>query len=482
MHPHLAWHHALTRRALLGKLAGGVGAAAYATLLGRTDTHTKNEPTVGAPHFAPKAKRVIYLFQSGGPSQIDLFDFKPGFRDLHGSELPDSVRGGQRVTGMTAGQSSFPVVAPPFEFKRYGAHGTWVSELLPHTAGVVDELCILKGVHTDAINHDPGITLINTGDQQPGKASLGSWLSYGLGSENRDLPSYVVMLSQGTGKNPGQPLYSRLWGSGFLPTNHQGVKLRPGANPVLYLSDPGGIDRPARRAMLDDLARLNGLHAEATGDPEIETRIRQYEMAFRMQASVPDLTDLSDEPESTFALYGPEARVPGSYAANCLLARRMAERGVRFVQLFHRGWDQHLNLERELRAQRRDTDQASAALVIDLKQRGLLDDTLVIWGGEFGRTVYSQGQIGDPASGRDHHGRCFTMWMAGGGVKAGYEHGRTDEFGWNVVDGDVHIRDLNATILHLLGFDHSKLVFPYQGLDQRLTGVEPAGVVPAILA
>jgi uncharacterized protein (DUF1501 family) len=480
--PHSALHQALTRRTFLGQMAGGVGAAALASLGGR-DLATNSLATGSTgPHFAPKAKRVIYLFQSGGPSQLDLFDYKPCYRTLHGSNLPDSVRGGQRVTGMTAGQASFPVLAPPFEFARHGKHGTWVSELLPHTASVVDDLCILKGVHTEAINHDPGITFINTGDQQPGKASMGAWLSYGLGSENQDLPSYVVMLSQGTGKNPGQPLFSRLWGSGFLPSNHQGVQLRPGANPVLYLTNPDGIDSQARRKMLDDLAQLNAMRAEVTGDPETLTRIAQYEMAFRMQSSVPDLTDLSDEPESTFALYGEDARRPGTYAANCLLARRMAERGVRFVQLFHRGWDQHLNLSKELRAQCRDTDQASAALVIDLKRRGLLEDTLVIWGGEFGRTIYSQGKLGAPKSGRDHHGRCFTTWLAGGGVKPGFEYGRTDDFGWNVAEGGVHIRDLNATILHLLGIDHERLTFPHQGLNQRLTGVEPAKVVAKILA
>ncbi len=488
MRPYLDWYDSLTRRTFLGTMAGGIGAAACGTLLGGAGLRSgsgvlRAGAQGGGPHFAPKAKRVIYLFQSGGPSQIDLFDFKPVLRELHATELPDSVRDGQRVTGMTSGQSTFPVVAPPFDFERHGSHGAWVSELLPNTARVVDDLCILKGVHTEAINHDPGITFINTGDQQPGKASLGSWLSYGLGSENRDLPAYIVMLSQGTGKNPGQPLFSRLWGSGFLPGNHQGVQLRAGANPVLYLSDPGGIDSATRRNMLDDLAKLNAMRAEATGDPEIETRIAQYEMAFRMQTSVPDLTDLSDEPESTFELYGPDSRIPGTYAANCLLARRMAERGVRFVQLFHRGWDQHLNLVKELRAQSLDTDRPSAALVIDLKRRGLLEDTLVIWGGEFGRTIYSQGTLGDPKSGRDHHGRCFTVWMAGGGVKAGFEYGRTDDYGWNVVDGGVHIRDLNATILHLLGMDHQRLVYPYQGLDQRLTGViEPAHVVREILA
>ena len=481
MQPDLALYQALTRRTFLGQIAGGVGAAALASMRGMTPATNRTTASNLGPHFPPRAKRVIYLFQSGGPSQLDLFDYKPIYRQLHGSELPDSVRGGQRVTGMTAGQATFPVLAPPFEFARHGEHGTWISELLPHTAGIVDDLCILKGVHTDAINHDPGITLINTGDQQPGKASMGSWLNYGLGSENQDLPGYVVMLSQGTGKNPGQPLFSRLWGSGYLPSNHQGVQLRPGKNPVLYLANPNGIDAAARRKMLDDLAQLNALLQEVTGDPETTTRIAQYEMAFRMQSSVPELTDLTDEPESTFELYGPDARKPGTFAANCLLARRLAERGVRFVQLFHRGWDQHLNLSKELRAQCHDTDQASAALVIDLKRRGLLDDTLVVWGGEFGRTIYSQGKLGNPKSGRDHHGRCFTTWLAGGGVQPGMEYGSTDDFGWNVASGGMHVRDLNATILHLLGLDHERLTFPHQGLNQRLTGVEPAKVARAIL-
>ena len=481
MQPDLALYQALTRRTFLGQIAGGVGAAALASMRGMTPATNRTTASNLGPHFPPRAKRVIYLFQSGGPSQLDLFDYKPIYRQLHGSELPDSVRGGQRVTGMTAGQATFPVLAPPFEFARHGEHGTWISELLPHTAGIVDDLCILKGVHTDAINHDPGITLINTGDQQPGKASMGSWLNYGLGSENQDLPGYVVMLSQGTGKNPGQPLFSRLWGSGYLPSNHQGVQLRPGKNPVLYLANPNGIDAAARRKMLDDLAQLNALRQEVTGDPETTTRIAQYEMAFRMQSSVPELTDLTDEPESTFELYGPDARKPGTFAANCLLARRLAERGVRFVQLFHRGWDQHLNLSKELRAQCHDTDQASAALVIDLKRRGLLDDTLVVWGGEFGRTIYSQGKLGNPKSGRDHHGRCFTTWLAGGGVQPCMEYGSTDDFGWNVASGGMHVRDLNATILHLLGLDHERLTFPHQGLNQRLTGVEPAKVARAIL-
>ena len=464
----------LTRRAFLGQSAGSLGALALSRLLGGDESVL--------PHFAPKAKRVVYLFQSGGPSHIDLFDYKPVMRELHGQELPESVRGGQRVTGMTAGQKSFPVLAPPYEFKQHGESGAWVSELMPWTARIADKLCFLKGVHTDAINHDPAITTINTGAMQPGKASLGSWLSYGLGSENRDLPAYLVLLSQGTGKDPGQPLFSRLWGSGFLPPSHQGVQLRPGANPVLYLQNPPGVDAATRRALLDDLAKLNGRHADATGDPEARTRIDQYEMAFRMQTSVPELTDLTSEPEEVLELYGPDARKPGTYAANCLLARRMLERGVRMVQLFHRGWDQHLNLDRELRAQSMDTDQPSAALVSDLERLGLLEDTLVVWGGEFGRTVYSQGKLGAPGSGRDHHGRCFTVWMAGGGIKPGITHGATDDWSYNVVEGGVHVNDLNATILHQLGIDHERFTYPYLGLDQRLTGVEEARVVREILA
>jgi uncharacterized protein (DUF1501 family) len=464
----------LTRRAFLGQSAGSLGALALSRLLGGDESVL--------PHFAPKAKRVVYLFQSGGPSHIDLFDYKPVMRELHGQELPESVRGGQRVTGMTAGQKSFPVLAPPYEFKQHGESGAWVSELMPWTARIADKLCFLKGVHTEAINHDPAITTINTGAMQPGKASLGSWLSYGLGSENRDLPAYLVLLSQGTGKDPGQPLFSRLWGSGFLPPSHQGVQLRPGANPVLYLQNPPGVDAATRRALLDDLAKLNGRHADATGDPEARTRIDQYEMAFRMQTSVPELTDLTSEPEEVFELYGPDARKPGTYAANCLLARRMLERGVRMVQLFHRGWDQHLNLDRELRAQSMDTDQPSAALVSDLERLGLLEDTLVVWGGEFGRTVYSQGKLGAPGSGRDHHGRCFTVWMAGGGIKPGITHGATDDWSYNVAEGGVHVNDLNATILHQLGIDHERFTYPYLGLDQRLTGVEESRVVREILA
>ncbi|QDU83969.1 hypothetical protein Pla163_10700 [Planctomycetes bacterium Pla163] len=471
----------LTRRGLLSGGAGGLGALALGSLLGPNALagapHTA--AATDLPHFAPKAKRVIYLFMSGGPSHIDLFDFKPKMRELHGIELPESIRQGQRLTTMTSGQTSFPCVAPMFEFARHGQHRTWVSELLPHTAGIVDDITLVKSMHTEAINHDPAITFINTGNQQPGKPSMGSWLSYGLGSMNRNLPDYVVMISRGRGNL--QALYSRLWGSGFLPSQHQGVKFRSGADPVLYLSNPDGIDAITRRRMLDGIAEINAAKRAETGDPEVEARIAQYEMAYRMQTSVPELMDLSDEPERTFEEYGEDARRPGTFAANCVLARRLAERDVRFVQLFHRGWDGHNNLPGEIRGQAMDTDRASAALVRDLKRRGLLDDTLVVWGGEFGRTIYSQGQLTETNHGRDHHGRAFTIWLAGGGIKRGHEHGATDDFAYNITADPVHIRDLNATILHQLGIDHERFTYPYQGLDQRLTGVEEARVVREIL-
>jgi len=422
------------------------------------------------PHFEPKAKRVIYLFQSGGPSQLEMMDYKPELPSLHGSELPDSIRQGQRLTGMTSGQKSFPVVAPKFKFAQYGQSGAWFSELLPHTAKIADDLCIVRSMHTEAINHDPAITLMQTGSQQPGRPSLGAWLSYGLGSEAEDLPAFVVMISHGTGSDSNQGLLDRLWGSGFLPSSHQGVKFRSGADPVLYLNDPAGVGRPLRRRMLDGLAKLNAIHFRQDGDPEIATRIQQYEMAFRMQASVPSLADLSDEPDSTFELYGQQAKTPGTYAANCLLARRMVERGVRFVQLYHRGWDNHGNLPSNIPKQCSDIDQPQAALITDLKRRGLLDDTLVVWGGEFGRTVYSQGSLQEDY-GRDHHGRCFTMWLAGGGFKSGHVFGETDDYGYNIVRDPIHIHDLHATVLHCLGFDHERLTYPYQGRMFRLTDV-----------
>ena len=464
----------IPRRAFLSRSAGGLGLAALGTLENAQAAQTAAAPV--------RAKSIIYLFQSGGPSHADLFDYTPQLLQLHGTELPPSVRGDQRVTGMTAGQAEFPVVAPLRPMRQCGERGTWISDLLPFTQRIADDITILKSVQTEAINHDPAITYINTGSQQMGHASLGAWLSYGLGTANQNLPAYLVLLSQGTGKNPGQPLFSRLWGSGYLPSSHQGVQLRPGANPVLYLANPPGVSAARRRALLDDLGALNRLQAAKSGDPEIESRIASYEMAFRMQTSVPELTDLSGEPDHVFDLYGPESRRPGTFAANCLLARRMVERGVRMVQLFHRGWDQHIAIAQQLPRQCRDVDQASAALVSDLKARGLLEDTLVVWGGEFGRTIYSQGKLGSPSAGRDHHGRCFTVWMAGGGIKQGFDFGRTDDFCYNVAENPVHIRDLNATLLHCLGLDHQRLSFRFQGLDQRLTGVEEAHIVEEILA
>jgi hypothetical protein len=457
----------LLRRAFLRN--GSLGGIAAASLLGNTPA-AKGAEQQKDPHFEPKAKRVIYLFQSGGPSQLELLDYKPKLKDLHGTELPDSIRNGQRLTGMTSGQKSFPVVAPKFSFQQAGSNGGWYSELLPHTAGIADDLCVVRSMHTEAINHDPAITFIQTGSQQPGRPSIGSWLSYGLGSEAEDLPAFVVMISHGTGRDANQGLLDRLWGSGFLPSSHQGVKFRSGTETVLYLNDPPGLRRSMRREMLDRLQTLNKLEFEREGDPEIAARISQYEMAFRMQSSVPDLTDLSDETEKTFELYGPDAKKPGTFAANCLLARRMVERGVRFVQLYHRGWDNHGNLPSNIPKQCKDIDQPQAALVKDLKERGLLDDTIVIWGGEFGRTVYSQGSLQDDY-GRDHHGRCFSMWMAGGGFKPGANVGQTDDYGYNIVEQPVHIHDLQATLLHCLGFDHERLTYRYQGRDFRLTDV-----------
>ncbi len=480
-----------TRRQFFGRTAFGIGTAALASVLnpqllsaaparsGQGAARAMGK--LGAPHFAPRAKRVIYLFQSGAPSQMDLFDYKPRLNEMHDVDLPDSVRMGQRITTMTSGQSRLPIAGSPFKFQRHGKAGMWFSEIVPHMASIADEITMIKTVHTEAINHDPGITYIQTGHQQPGRPSLGAWLSYGLGTENQDLPAFIVLISQGSSRRPAQALFARLWGTGFLPSEHQGVTFRSSGDPVLYLSNPRGIDRELRRKMLDAMAALNEKQHQHYQDPEIAARIAQHEMAYRMQASVPDLTDLSDEPESTFELYGPEARIPGTFAANCLLARRMAERDVRFIQLYHRGWDQHNNLKSDLTLQCQDTDRASAALVKDLKQRGLLDETLVIWGGEFGRTTYSQGMLNNDGWGRDHHPRCFTIWMAGGGVKAGFEYGKTDDFSYNIVENPVHIHDLNATILYLLGIDHEKLTYRYQGRDFRLTDVH-GHVVKDILA
>jgi hypothetical protein len=422
--------------------------------------------------FAPTAKRVIYLFQSGAPSQLDLFDYKPALDAQRAKELPDSIRQGQRLTGMTATQTSFPVAPSLFKFAQHGQSRAWVSELMPHTAKVVDSLCFIKSMNTEQINHDPAVTFCQTGFQLAGRPSIGSWLAYGLGSDNQELPAFVVMISQGSGNRSDQPLYDRLWGSGFLPGKYQGVKFRAGSDAVLYLSNPPGVDPAMRRRYLDDLAQLNQDNLHEYNDPEIATRVSQYEMAFKMQTSVPELTDLSKEPQSTFDLYGPDARKPGTFAANCLLARRLAERNVRFIQLFHRGWDQHNNLPIQIRGQARDTDQASAALIADLQQRGLLQDTLVVWGGEFGRTVYSQGKLTADDYGRDHHPRCFTIWMAGGGVKPGLTFGETDDFSYNIVRDPVDIHDLHATILRTLGIEHTKLTFKYQGRHFRLTDVK----------
>jgi hypothetical protein len=411
---------------------------------------------------------------------MDLFDHKPKLDDLRGTELPDSVRQGQRLTGMTATQESFPVAPSKFTFARHGKSGAWLSELLPHTADVVDELCFIKSMYTEAINHDPAITFFQTGAQLAGRPSIGSWVSYGLGSETRDLPAFVALVSQGSGNAADQPLYDRLWGSGFLPTKYQGIKFRSTGDPVLFLSNPPGVDDGTRRRFLDDLAKLNQLKLEESGDPEVQTRIAQYEMAYRMQTSVPELTDISGEPKHVLDLYGPDVRKPGTFAANCLLARRLAERGVRFIQLFHRGWDQHTHLPKQIAAQCGDTDQASAALIADLKQRGLLKDTLVVWGGEFGRTVYCQGRLTAEDYGRDHHPRCFTVWLAGGGIKGGVTHGRTDDYCYNVTDDPVHVHDLHATILHCLGIDHTRLTFKFQGRHHRLTDVHGQVVKPIL--
>jgi len=475
-----------TRRTFLGDIGRGIGGIALASLLhpniARAAAESGAKGLPGLPHFAPKAKRVLCLFQSGGLSHVDLFDDKPALHERAGQELPPSVKGTQRLTGMTSGQSAFPVVPPLQGGKRCGKHGTWISDLLPHMQTIADDLCIIKSLHTEAINHDPGITYMNTGNQQPGYASMGSWVSYGLGTENENLPAFITMISQGTGKNPDQPIFSRLWGSGFLPSSHQGVGLRPGANPVLYLQNPPGVDRDERRALLDDLAKLNQLRADELGDPETLTRIKAYEMAYRMQTSVPELADISREPAATLELYGPEVRKPGSYASNCLLARRLLERNVRFVQLFHRGWDQHIAITKQLPNQCHDIDQPTTALIKDLKQRGLLDDTLVIFTTEFGRTVFSQGKLGDPGSGRDHHGRSFTVWLAGGGIKGGMEYGATDDFCYNIAENPVHLHDLHATVLQCLGIDHLRFTHKFRGLNVRLTGVEESHVVKAVLA
>ena len=469
-------HQQSNRRTFLERSATGLGAAALASLIARD---VAANPNSALPHAVARAKRVIWMFQSGAPSQIDLFDNKPKLTEFHKQELPDSIRMGQRLTGMTSGQKNFPVAASKFKFAQHGQCGMWLSEMLPHTAKIADDICLIRSMHTEAINHDPAITFIQTGSQQPGRPSFGAWVDYGLGSMNEDLPAFVVMISKSGTK--GQGLLARLWGSGFLPSQHQGVKLRGVGDPVLYLTDPQGIDREGRRQMLDGLAGLNELQLAEVGDPEIRARIAQYELAFRMQTSVPELMDLSTETAQTFEMYGEDSKKPGTYAANCLLARRLVERGVRFIQLYHRDWDHHGGLPERMVQQCKETDQASAALVMDLKQRGLLDDTLVIWGGEFGRTVYCQGAITDTSYGRDHHPRCFSLWMAGGGVKPGTVYGETDDYSYNIVRDPVHVHDLQATILHQLGADHTRLTYRFQGRDFRLTDVH-GNVVPQILA
>jgi len=486
MNPLKEYEQQLTRRELLFSSAKCLGGAALGSLVAPNLISAQPKTNAigglaGVPHFAPKAKRVIMLFFSGGPSHIDTYDYKPAMRKFHGEELPDSVRQGQRITTMTSGQKAFPCVAPMFKFERVGSHGTWMSETIPHIKSIADEITIIKSMNSEAINHDPAITYILTGTQQLGKPSFGSWISYGLGSPNQNLPAYVVMISRGSGA-ANQALYSRLWSSGFLPSKHQGVNLRSGKEPVLYLKNPEGIDQSLRRRMLDGIAKINQEQFAEFGDPETQTRISQYEMAFRMQSSVPDLMDVSKEPKTVTDMYGPDAAKPGSFARNCVLARRMAERGVPFIHLFHRGWDHHGGLPGKLPKQCKDIDQPAAALIKDLKQRGMLDETLVICGGEFGRTIYSQGRLTKNNHGRDHHGRCFTTWVAGGGFKGGYEHGQTDDHSYNIVKDPVHINDLNATLLQQMGIDHERLTYRFLGLDQRLTGVEGAKVIPQLLA
>jgi len=468
-----------SRRELLSRIGMGFGGIALSDLL-RGDRQTMAGVGGSLPdtHHRPQAKRVIYLFQSGGPSQLETFDYKPLLNERHGEQLPDSVRQGQRLTGMSGFQASLPLAGSAFQFAQHGQAGAWISELLPHTAKMVDDLAIIRSMETEAINHDPAITFLQTGNQIAGRPSIGAWLTYGLGTDNENLPAFVVLITKG---KADQPLYSRLWGTGFLPSLYQGVQFRSSQDPVLYLNNPPGVDQESRRNMLDRLRDLHELELQATGDTEINTRIAQYEMAFRMQSSVPEVNDTASEPQHIFDLYGPDSKQPGTFAANCLLARRMAERGVKFIQLYHQGWDQHGSLPTAIRTQCQETDQPAAALLTDLKQRGMLDDTLVIWGGEFGRTNYSQGKLTATNYGRDHHPRCFSMWMAGGGVKGGTVYGETCPFGYNIVMDGVHVRDLHATILHLLGIDHQRLSYKFQGLDARLTGVEAAHVLKNIL-
>ena len=469
----------MNRRQFIGRAVTGIGSAALATLLNPRLFAARGLASM--PDFAPKAKRIIWLTQAGAPSQLDLFDYKPQLQVRFNEDLPDSVRQGQRITTLTSGQRRLPVAPSLFSFKQYGQSGQWMSELLPHTARMADELCVIRSLYTEAINHDPAMTMMQSGHQISGRPSMGAWVSYGLGSENDNLPSFVVMISQPSVVTGSQPLHERMWGTGFMPSNYQGVRLSPGKDPVLFLSNPAGITGERRRAMLDDVAALNELGFQDYHDPETRARIAQYEMAFRMQTAVPELADLSKEPASVFERYGPESRKPGTYAANCILARRLAERNVRFIQLYHRGWDQHHKLPEKIRVQCADTDQPSAALLQDLKERGLLEDTLVIWGGEFGRTVYSEGALTNENYGRDHHPRCFTVWLAGAGVRPGLSFGATDDYSYNITKDPVHIHDLHATVLHLLGIDHTRLTYTHQGRSYRLTDVH-GKVVKGILA
>ncbi|MGK7395779.1 MAG: DUF1501 domain-containing protein [Candidatus Cyclobacteriaceae bacterium M3_2C_046] len=472
----------INRRHFLGKLSLGIGSVALGSLLVpdifKGSGNLGESMPLGLAHFAPKARRIIYLFQNGAPSQLESFDYKPKLHEMHGKDLPASIRDGQRLTGMTADQDKFPLVGSRFKFSQHGSSGAWISELFPHIASIADDICIIKTMHTEAINHDPALTFMQTGAQQGNRPSMGAWLSYGLGSENKNLPAFCVLLSRGRGN--GQGVYAKLWTNGFLDSIHQGVQFSSGEDPVLYLNNPAGIDQKRRRKMLDNLSELNEMSYDEFGDPEIHTKIKQYEMAYRMQTAVPELTNLKNEPEHIIRMYGADCLVPGTYAANCLLARKLSESGVRFVQLYHQGWDQHGNLVGEMPLQAEDVDRASAALIKDLKQRGLLDETLVIWGGEFGRTNYCQGKLTPDNYGRDHHPRAYSIWMAGGGVKPGMVYGETDEFGYNIIENPVHVNDFHATILHLLGLDHEKLIFKHLGRRYRLTDV--AGkVIPDII-
>jgi hypothetical protein len=484
----LAWN----RRHFLASTGLGLGNLALQTLLPGAAAAANDSGLARAPHFPPKAKRVIYLFQSGGPAQQDLFDYKPLLNEKNGEQLPDHVRGGQRLTGMSASQASIPLAGSVFSFAQHGDSGAWLSELLPNLAGVVDEICFVKSMFTEAINHDPAITFFQSGSQIAGRPSLGSWISYGLGSMSENLPAFVVLVTKGKGD---QPLYARLWGNGFLDSRHQGVRFSSGKDPVFFLTNPEGISPTSRRSAIDALCALNREQYRHEFDPEIESRIAQYELAFRMQTSVPEVTDLSGEPDSILKLYGPDVRTPGTFAANCLLARRLAERGVRFIQLYHQGWDQHNNLPSAIRVQARETDRPSAALIRDLKQRGMLDDTLIVWGGEFGRTSYSQGKLTKGDYGRDHHPRCFTVWLAGGGIRPGISFGRTDAYGYNIADADgrpispdkhkltpdaMHVHDLQATILRCLGLDHERLTYTFQGRRFRLTDVHGHVIAPIL--